>query len=80
MKHGNLKNGAQRWLRFSQLLIPCEKTQRDIIFLHPRMEKNLSPFLKIPFDLLEISLSEDRWSNWTKNGFLIFGEGGFGGE
>jgi hypothetical protein len=54
-KTGNLKYGAQRWLRFSQSLIHVQ-TLRDIIFLHPVSKKTLSQFFKIPSGFPEIVL------------------------
>jgi hypothetical protein len=46
-KNGILKNSAQRWIQFSQFLIPVKKL-REVIEFHPVLEKNLSQFFKIP--------------------------------
>jgi hypothetical protein len=47
-KNGNLKNSSQRWILFSQLLIPV-KHLREVIVLPLVSEKNLSRVFKIPF-------------------------------
>jgi hypothetical protein len=49
-KNEKLEKRPRRWLRFSMLMAPVKKL-REVFFLHPVMEKNLSRFFKIQFIL-----------------------------
>jgi hypothetical protein len=67
----NLKNEAERWLRFSQMVAPVKK-MRDIFFLQPLRKKTSLGFSKFICVCPE-SFLKKNWSNCKNGGFEFLG-------
>ena len=52
-----LKNGAQRWIRFSKYVTPVYKMKEVILYCFV-VRNNLSQFLEIHFQFLDICISK----------------------
>jgi len=76
-KTRNLKNEAERQLRFSQLVAPLQKLG-EVFVIQPVMKKKLFFFFKISSSFSQNPLRKTRCQNWKNNGFVKMREGGFG--